>query len=148
MAKTARFLTSLSTRDLGPDLFVLTEPLRYESKLLGEIVCVPEGFQTDLDSVPRWLPLVYALLHGKARAAGAVHDFLYQTHRVNRRDVSRDESDAVIREAAGAKGPGIVPLWAIERGLLWMGVRVGGASAWASGPKRLVIWDRRNGIRH
>jgi len=144
----SRFLDPLCTRDLGPDLFVLTSELRYESVLLNETVHVPEGFQTDLDSVPRWLPLVYSFLHGKARAAGAVHDFLYQTHRVNRRDVTRDEADAVLDEAAASKGPGIENLWAIQRWWLWSGVRAGGAAAWSSGPKRLKIWNRRNGIRH
>ncbi|MBI3938165.1 MAG: DUF1353 domain-containing protein [Betaproteobacteria bacterium] len=142
--KLGRFLDPLCTEDLGPDLFMLTRPLRYESPLLGDIITAPAGLQTDLDSVPRWLPLVYAVLHGKARAAGAIHDFCYQTHRVGYRDLTRAMADAVIDEAAQATGPGIVPLWALDRWMLWAGVRVGGRRAWESGPRRLVIWDRRS----
>jgi len=40
-------------------------------------------------------------------------------------------------------GPGIEALGWAKRWTLWTGVRIGGASAWASGPRRLQAWERR-----
>lgn len=37
---------------------------------------IPEGFRTDLASVPRFLPLAYAMFGGRGRKAAVLHDYL------------------------------------------------------------------------
>jgi hypothetical protein len=46
----------------------------------GEHFFIPEGTQTDLDSVPR-VPLVYWIAKNRARKSAGVHDFLYGLQR-------------------------------------------------------------------
>ena len=76
---------------------------------------VPKGFSTDLASVPR-LPGTYMLFGGKARRSAILHDYLYELR------YPRDWADAVFRAAMVHEvGP-------ITRYLMWLGVRVGGAS--------------------
>lgn len=141
----SQFTTPLRIEQIGPDRWKLLAPLVYESDYLRCTITPPTGFVTDLESVPRWLPLTYASLYGRAHAPGVAHDLLYQTHRAICGALRRSEADYVLWEAAGAAGPGIIPATWWERQRLWAGVRLGGASAWASGPDRLVIlgWDRR-----
>ena len=43
-------------------------------------VIVPEGFTTDLDSVPR-VPFLHAMLKGYTVRAATIHDYLYNTQR-------------------------------------------------------------------
>ena len=141
----SRFTTPLQIEQIGLDRWKLLAPVQYESDFLRCTITAPGGFVTDLLSVPRWLPLTYATLYGRANASGVAHDLLYQTHRVIHREIERSEADYVLWEAAGAIGPGIEPASWFTRQRLWAGVKLGGASAWASGPDRLTIlgWDRR-----
>ena len=145
----SRFLTSLQLEQLATDRWRLLAPLQYESDFLRCTITAPEGFVTDLLSVPRWLPFTYATLYGRANAPGVLHDLLYQTHRVIYRKIDRGEADYVLWEAAGALGPGIEAASWWDRQRLWAGVRIGGHGAWASGPSRLKIlgWDRRHAPR-
>lgn len=83
---------------------------------------VPDGFSTDLDSVPR-LPVIYLLLKDRARAAAVLHDWLY-TIGGRPGAPSRAEADRVFRVAMAATH---VPFW--QRWLIWAGVRVGGRPA-------------------
>ena len=141
----SRFLQPLQIEQLGPDRWRLLAPLQYESDFLRCMITPPAGFVTDLLSIPRWLPISYASLYGRANAPGVLHDMAYQSHQVFYRPIERWEADYLLWEAAGARGPGIEPASRSERWRLWAGVRVGGRSAWASGPERLTIlgWDRR-----
>lgn len=144
----SRFITPLCSKSLVDDYWELLSPLRYYSGFLGTYIEVPKGFVTDLDSIPRWLPVVYALFRGRTKAAAVVHDYLYQTHKVAFREVLRWEADHVIYEAAGASGPDIEPVSVVSRSVLWSGVRIGGHWSWESGPTRLKIhWDRRDVAR-
>lgn len=112
-------LEDTDTQDGGQ--WVLMRPLVYESDLLGVVITVPEGFQTDLASVPR-IPLVYTLVGDTARAAAVIHDFLYV-----RPDIcTRKVADAVLQEACGASGVSRWRAW-----LMWAGVRIGGSSHYA-----------------
>lgn len=45
-----------------------------------QVLTVPEGFTTDLDSVPR-VPFVYAAFKGRAVKSAVVHDFLYEAQK-------------------------------------------------------------------
>lgn len=118
----AKFLNTLSMERYGkPDSgeWILTKPFVYRSLVAGTTFIVPEGFITDLASVPR-LPVVYWLTGATCDEAAVVHDFLYTTQ-----VVTREMADAVLSEASAVMG---VPTW--RRGLMWAGVRVGGGSHW------------------
>lgn len=113
-----------TSRD-GRGTWRLLGRLGYSSDLIGQ-VDVPQGFVTDLASVPR-LPVAYFLAGGMAHAAAVVHDWLYTTHQVE-----RAAADAVFREACQACGVSAWRAW-----VMWLGVRAGGASSWAAtGPQQ------------
>jgi hypothetical protein len=95
----------------------LMAPLVYQSDIYKPVIVVPEGFETDLASVPR-LPVVYMLTGGTSNEAAVVHDYLYSTGLTDRKT-----ADAILREASAATG---VPAW--RRGLMWAGVRLFGGS--------------------
>jgi len=97
--------------------WVLLAPLVYQSDVAGQVVIVPEGFQTDLASVPR-VPVAYWLCGGTSNEAAVVHDYLYSTG-----IVPRKVADDVLAEASSVTG---VPAW--RRGLMWAAVRLFGGS--------------------
>lgn len=120
----SKFISRLAAYNLNPNyaggrgLWVLTEPLSYESDVAERTITVPAGFQTDFASVLR-LPIIYLLFGDKAHAAATVHDYLYNTGLV-----SRKMADDVFSEAMEVS----TNLSAIERFLMWSAVRVFGAS--------------------
>lgn len=118
---TARFLGDLelceADENVDDGAWKLGKPLSYSSRVARRVITVPAGFRTDLASVPR-LPVVYWLCGGRANKPAVVHDFLY-TEGV----VARRIADAVFLEAMSVVG---VPI--MYRTLMWVGVRLGGAS--------------------
>lgn len=116
------FLTSLQVENAsGSDdgHWRLTAPLVYDSDVAARVITVPQGFVTDLASVPR-VPVAYLLCGGTSNEAAVVHDYLYTS-----KIVPRATADAVLREASAATG---VPAW--RRALMWAGVRAFGWHAW------------------
>ena len=105
----------------SPPQWELFSALIYDSAVLGFTVVVPEGFQTDLASIPRAL---WSLLPpvGAYDAAAVVHDLLYQRRTAG---VDRGLADAVLNEAMGVLGVGT---WT-RRAIYW-GVRLGGLVPW------------------
>jgi hypothetical protein len=144
----ARFLPPwdvLDLRELPGGRYRLLRPLWYQSAVLGgRVVRVREGFLFDKESVPWWLPILYVWLavRGKASRAGAVHDWLTAVHRVEDLPVTRALADRVYREAARVDGNGALTSW-----VKWLGVRLGGAESWRTGPARFRRFgnDRRTG---
>lgn len=109
----------------GRGTWRLLAGLGFVSDLIGPGE-VPEGFVTDLASVPR-LPVAFFLAGGLAHAAAVVHDWLYTTH-----STDRATADAVFREAAQACGVSPWRAW-----VMWVGVRAGGGASWAAdGPEQ------------
>lgn len=113
----SHFLTSLITEDIGNDLNRLVQPLRFKSAKYG-ILEAPEGFVTNFMSVPRVPAFVFAWLGGRYKAAGAIHDYLYQF-----KILSRAASDYVLREAMDSLGASTT-----EINACWLAVRIGGWS--------------------
>jgi hypothetical protein len=74
----SEFKSDLCTKlkETNDSVWVLTESLIYDSDLVGQII-VPEGFQTDLASVPR-IPLIYSLWGSRAHREAVIHDYLYR----------------------------------------------------------------------
>jgi hypothetical protein len=100
---------------------ILTQALMYVSDLLdGACVIVPEGFNSDLASVPRGL---WNLIPpwGPYADAAVVHDFLYQTQLIK----PRSFVDSIFLEAMAVKQC----RWA-QRWVIYLGVRVGGWVTW------------------
>ncbi len=107
------FLTKLDVSETGGGSWVLDAPLVWDDG--KRRFTVPAGFVTDLDSVPR-VPFAYLLFKGRARAAAALHDWLYCEGLV-----SRSEADAVFLDAMQATGVAWRHRWPI-----WLGVRLFG----------------------
>ena len=129
---TGRFLTDLDVQQLDDAHVRLLAPLVYDSPVLRATVTVPAGFVSDFASVPRWLTLTYALVGGRAKRAGVVHDWLYTvggltpapTDRVTQRQA--DDAFAEAIRASGQPQPGSRRLaWP-----MWLGLRLGGWVAW------------------
>lgn len=73
----SRFLSELCIDEIGDSLWRLHERLSYESDLLLCRVVVPEGFITDLASVPR-VPIAYQFWGGRCPREAVIHDYLYR----------------------------------------------------------------------
>lgn len=106
---------------IGRQLYMLDAPLGYQSDIADADFVVPEGFVTDLSSIPR-LPLIYVLLDGDSDMPAVIHDYLYNTGKL-----SRKLADAVLREACIAIG---LPRWKVES--IYLGVRIGGSNNYVS----------------
>ena len=111
----------LETTDDGK--WRVKRPLKYKHDHFG-IIVVPAGFVTDLDSVPR-LPFAYMLTKNASREAAVVHDYLYETGKIGKREISRADADRVFLDAMVDED---VAWW--QRRMVWLGVRVGGWRPW------------------
>lgn len=113
------FWTKLILEDDLGFPYTLATPLVYTSALLRRVIVVPTGFRTDLASIPAIVQLLIPK-SGAYDKAAVVHDYLYVKN-----GVSREEADAVLREAMEVLGVGGFKRWAIYRG-----VRAGGWLPW------------------
>ena len=114
------FLSPLSWHQVGVQHYVLDASLRYYSRILGRVIEVKAGFNTDAESCPRWLPIINSLFGNIADQPAVVHDWLYFTS-----EVSRKKADQVLLEAMCVVG---IPAWR-RQGVYW-GLRIGGWAAW------------------
>ncbi|MFJ3487720.1 DUF1353 domain-containing protein [Pseudomonas sp. NPDC090202] len=123
----SQFTTTLKTEQIGKwqhtllaDLVLADEEQR--------VITVPAGFVTDFASIKvlhnAFLFILFALVSGYGNYAATVHDFLYTTGQV-----SRKEADAVLYRALRAEGVARWRAW-----LFWAGVRLGGASHYTKTP--------------
>jgi hypothetical protein len=99
--------------------FTLTQPAVFTKA--G--ITVPCGFRTDFASVPRILWSVFPP-NGYYHRAALLHDWLYRMPS-SRGDVTRAEADRLFYDQMRVDG---VP-WR-TRYILWLAVRVAGASSW------------------
>ena len=104
-------------------MWLLTEPLIYESDVAQRIITVPRGFPTDLASTPR-IPVIYELFGNVAHRAAVTHDYVYKSGRE-----TRLMADAILREACLVTG---VPAWRAFG--MWVGVRFGGGRFYTKTP--------------
>ncbi len=116
------FQSKLRFQDDGGLPFTLLSNLIYITKVYGgssSRIVVPDGFKTDLASIPRLFWRVLPPI-GKYDAAAVVHDYLYQHN-----GVTRAQADAVLNEGMQVLG---VSGW--QRSIIYAGVRVGGWAVW------------------
>lgn len=101
-------------------LWMLHRDLVFHSDILGCTIRVPSQFVTDFASVPRWIPLGYAMLGGKGDEAAVIHDWLYSTQKY-----SREVADKVFEEALISLGYSAATV-----SLMYTGVSAGGWYTW------------------
>ncbi len=125
--------TDLLLQPIRPDLWRVSEhfiyvlPLDVHGLIDRCTVHVPQGFETDLDSVPRW-PLIYWLAKGRTVASAVIHDWLYHTARLAPTApavITRALVDRIFLLAMRDEG---VPAW--QRYPIYWAVRAGGGAAW------------------
>jgi hypothetical protein len=91
--KTPRFLNRGAFDVYGKKNWVLMADVSYYSAVLDKVLTVPQGFTFDFASIPR-LGRLLIPKEGYHRYAALLHDWLYASHEVSKRD-----SDLVFREA-------------------------------------------------
>lgn len=118
------FNSALILQDLPAGLWLLRYPFMatvFAPDGSYEVIEVPEGYRTDLATVPR-LPFLFALFGDKARKAALIHDWLYDQQR------DRAWADDVFLAAMRHDEP----WW--RRSLMWAAVRVFGGTRYPSRP--------------
>jgi len=125
----SKFLVTLKTEQLG----------KWNHKLLGDLVLDDDrhgrllaeiGFVTNFASLQAVHNIVlfplYALVAGYGNYASTIHDKLYTTGQLSRR-----QADDVLYRALRAEGVAKWRAW-----LFWAGVRIGGARHYTKTPNR------------
>lgn len=92
-------------------------------------VVVPDGFTTDLASIPTWLAWLYCPF-GRHQMACLFHDWLYETQ-----DVERFQADAILRVIMEHSG---VKRWRVLS--IYWAVRLFGGLAWHDISKKRKDW--------
>lgn len=106
----------------------LVTPCVYMSQEIDLTIRVPEGFETDLASIPRIFRRVIPV-NGDHRLAAVVHDYLYSLRGKlpNRAPITRKQADKVFLEAMIYLK---VPRW--KCWTMYRAVRAGGWASWRS----------------
>jgi hypothetical protein len=102
------------------EMFELLKPIGYHDRALDQVIVVPANlalFQTDLTSVPRFFTWLIPRT-GAHLPAALVHDGL--VHRpdeaptyISDKEIPREESDRIFRDAMGALGTSWLRRWVI-----------------------------------
>ncbi len=112
------FLTKLEVEkveeaeDLGRAKWRLLAPLVFESELMGKLIEVEAGFETDFASVPRWVLPAFALTGDTAHASAVLHDYAVGVY-------TKDDAAQLFLEAMKAEK---VPTW--RRWLMYLAVQI------------------------
>lgn len=117
----SNFTTPADFRFIGKRRFKLLAPFEYHvgSYPSAEVIRVPEGFVTDLASVPR---VLWWLLppHGRYAKAAIVHDYMYD-HAVG----TKAHADRVFLEGMKVLGVG-----RLRRNVMYWGARLFGRGSY------------------
>lgn len=111
------FLTRLILSDTAlPDIWILERALVWSDEKYGRIE-VPQGFFTDLASIPRFLRNLPDLdPNGLSRRPAAVHDFLYATQ-----TLAKGVADEFLQDALRAEGVGAAVARTFYYAVHWFG---------------------------
>lgn len=123
----SKFLNTLKTEQDGKWDRTLLADLSLHDDDHG-LITVPAGFRTDFASIQFlhniFLFVLYALLAGYGNYAATVHDWLYTTG-----PLTRKQADAVLYRGLRAEGVARWRAW-----LFWAGVRIGGGKRYKINP--------------
>lgn len=111
------FTTPLQVESLPGRWWRLTAKLVYVGK--KESFTVPDGFVTDFASTPQWFEGVVPR-DGTYIKAAVLHDWLYET-----KPVSRKDADGIFRRVMREEGTGVLTRWT-----MYISVRIFGRSRW------------------
>jgi hypothetical protein len=131
----------VSLKSCSDSIWVVDEPLKYYSELLGQLIVIPPWFETkepdpsgepsffetDFASVPR-VPFIYEAWGDRAHREAVLHDYLYRID--SKPIVTYSQANNVFLEAMKSTGKSFT----VRYGMYW-GVVLGG---WASYHKRRV----------
>lgn len=117
----------LLTPDPVADCYRTARPFSFDVGFKGSglTLTVPEGFATDLASVPRWLWWLFPRDDPRYAAAAVLHDFLYRWQSASGDQFDRATADAVFLEAMLILG---VPGW--KAWAMYLAVRAFGQHAY------------------
>lgn len=110
------FTTDLIVKCADDNKWELQIHLSYSGRI--ETFIVPQGFITDFASVPRLLRSIFPKT-GLYTKAAVIHDFLYATKMISRKD-----ADGIFRRIMKESGVGRFtryPMWAALRMFGWLG---------------------------
>ena len=113
--KVVEFITDLQLTVLKDKNFRLAKD--FYVRLDGFDIVIPEGFETDLASVPR-LPLVFFLVGGRGHKAAVLHDWL-----LYKAMYTKPICDQYFYHALRENGVGLILAKA-----MYLGVKLGGQS--------------------
>lgn len=117
--------------DAQPDMWDIVEPLIWEDATFGRLV-VPDGFRTDLASIPTFLRgMPFLDRNGVSRRPAAAHDWLYAW-----RGWGKKRADMFLYAALIAEG---APHWVART--FELGVEYGGKSSWDGDAGALELHD-------
>lgn len=124
------FTKALITKKLTGDLWEVNLTFQYHVGKEGslDVIVIPQGFVTDLASVP-WPATMFIPKDGTYDQAAVVHDYLYHTLGLGGK-YNRKQCDRIFLEAMGVLG---VPLW--KRRIMYRAVRIGGGRPWRNHQK-------------
>jgi len=127
VADMSKFLNTLKTEQDGKWDRTLLADLSLQDDDHG-LITVPAGFRTDFASIQFlhniFLFVLYALLAGYGNYAATVHDWLYTSG-----PLTRKQADAVLYRGLRAEGVARWRAW-----LFWAGVRIGGGKRYKINP--------------
>ncbi len=106
------FLTKLILEASGPDYWIVQAPLQWDEGN-NTVITVPEGFVTDLASIPRlFINLPFLDPNGLSRRPAVLHDYLYAIQ------IDRAVADSMLFKALRAEGCSYMTAWTF-----WAAVR-------------------------
>ena len=123
--KIVEFVTPLHLTVLMDRSFRLVND--FYVRLDGVEIIIPEGFETDLASVPR-LPIVYFAVGGRGHLAAVLHDWLY-----SRAMFTRLVCDQYFYHALRESGVGYFLAQS-----MYLGVRAGGGVWYEANAKKIL----------
>lgn len=140
-----KFSGPLVIKEIGYEMWEIAHSfhLRVSGLYPDDIITIPEGFITDLASVPHLARSLVPKI-GYWSQAAVIHDILYHNHRTGQdTDWTRKEVDKVFRDAASAKADEYgVPESRRKEKILYLGVRMGGLASWETEEERKERLER------
>src|SRR5450631_4401040 len=106
--------------DPVPDIWIIATPLTWKDPVFGTLT-VPQGFRTDLASIPRaFRNIPFLDPAGVSRRPAAMHDWLYCW-----RGISKDNADEFLKQSLLAEGA-----QEAVAAVFYLGVHEFGQAAW------------------
>jgi hypothetical protein len=117
----AKFLSELLLRDVGGGRFDLLGPLRFYSKELDRIVEAPAGYNTDLGSIPPWVPGWMIPKLGDYDYPAVIHDAAYDHVLGGLLGATKDQADRLFLEGMAARNVNLVQRRWLYLAVHWFG---------------------------